>query len=258
MAKEYENNNYNTKGLFYGTPTEPTYTATTPVSGYNMDGTASTDSLSDYGYLSGSPVNYARGETYDFIPNTSSTGNIIGGGFNGGYYSSERTVGLADATKTAKGTTKTTGKESTYRPSYAKIGTLPTLTYDKFTAPERDENRVSNLRMKASGAGLRELRRQTQMTVQSASGLDPTMRRMTLKDALMGYGSGVSKVMGQADQSAQRQYESEYQDKYKESMINYSAGISKANTQYQAELQKLVRNAGLDQNLSTRVINYTV
>lgn len=193
--EEYENTNYNTKGLFYGTPTES---------------------------------------------------------------SSERTVWLADATKTAKGATGTPQKASTYQPSYAKVGTLPTLNYGTFTAPARDENRLSALRMKASGAGLRELRRQTQSIVAGASGLDPTMRRMTLKDALMGYGSGVSKVMGQADQSAQRQYESEYADKYKESMINYSAGISKANMQYQAELQKLIRNAGLDQNLSTRVINYTV
>ena len=182
----------------------------------------------------------------------------IRGGFNGGYSSSERTVLLADATKTAKGATGTPQKASTYQPSYAKVGTLPTLNYGTFTAPARDENRLSALRMKASGAGLRELRRQTQSIVAGASGLDPTMRRMTLKDALMGYGSGVSKVMGQADQSAQRQYESEYADKYKESMINYSAGISKANMQYQAELQKLIRNAGLDQNLSTRVINYTV
>ena len=257
--EEYENTNYNTKGLFYGTPTEPTYTSLTPVSGYYVnDGTASQNSLTDYGYMSGSPVNYARGETHDFVSSSTGTNDGIRGGFNGGYSSSERTVGLADATKTAKGATGTPQKASTYQPSYAKVGTLPTLNYGTFTAPARDENRLSALRMKASGAGLRELRRQTQSIVAGASGLDPTMRRMTLKDALMGYGSGVSKVMGQADQSAQRQYESEYADKYKESMINYSAGISKANMQYQAELQKLIRNAGLDQNLSTRVINYTV
>jgi len=256
---EYENTNYNTKGLFYGTPTEPTYTSLTPVSGhYVNDGTASQNSLTDYGYMSGSPVNYARGETHDFASSSTGTNDGIRGGFNGGYSSSERTVGLADATKTAKGATGTPQKASTYQPSYAKVGTLPTLNYGTFTAPARDENRLSALRMKASGAGLRDLRRQTQSMVAGASGLDPTMRRMTLKDALMGYGSGVSKVMGQADQSAQRQYESEYADKYKESMINYSAGISKANTEYQAELQKLIRNAGLDQNLSTRVINYTV
>lgn len=169
-------------------------------------------------------------------------------------------AGLSKTAKGTSGNTRTVAgtQGATYQPSYAKVGTLPTLNYGTFTAPARDENRLSALRMKASGAGLRELRRQTQSIVAGASGLDPTMRRMTLKDALMGYGSGVSKVMGQADQSAQRQYESEYADKYKESMINYSAGISKANMQYQAELQKLIRNAGLDQNLSTRVINYTV
>jgi hypothetical protein len=126
---------------------------------------------------------------------------------------------------------------------YTQIGALPELTYDKFTSPERDENRVSQLRMKASGAGLRELRRQTQSTIASASGLDPTMRRMTLKDALMGYGSGVSKVMSQADQIAQRQYEKEYDDKFKESTMNYQAGINKANLEYKSKIEKLLFNA---------------
>lgn len=154
----------------------------------------------------------------------------------------------AGTSKTAKGTSgsRTVGggtRGATSAANYTQIGALPELTYDKFTAPERDENRVSNLRMKASGAGLRELRRQTQMTVQSASGLDPTMRRMTLKDALMGYGSGVSKVMGQADQTAQRQYEKEYDDKFKESTLNYQAGMNKANMEYKSKIEKLLFNA---------------
>lgn len=123
------------------------------------------------------------------------------------------------------------------------IGKLPTLEYDTFTAPTRDPNRISNLRARASGAGLRDLRRQTQRTIQGTSGMDATMRRMTLKDALMGYGSGVSKIMGQADRIAQNQYEQEYGDKYKEAMLNYQAGISKANAEYQARLQRLIFNA---------------
>jgi hypothetical protein len=137
------------------------------------------------------------------------------------------------------------------------IGKLPTLEYGTFTAPTRDPNRIGALRSRASGAGLRDLRRQTQQAIQGTSGMDATMRRMTLKDALMGYGSGVSKIMGQADRIAQAQYEDEYGDKYRESMINYTTGISKANTEFQAELQKLARNAGLGQNLNMNVLNYT-
>jgi hypothetical protein len=150
--------------------------------------------------------------------------------------------------KTAKGTSgsRTVGggtRSTTSVAGYTQIGALPELTYDKFTAPERDENRLSALRMKASGAGLRELRRQTQSIVAGASGLDPTMRRMTLKDALMGYGSGVSKVMSQADQVARRQYEDEYDDKFKESTMNYQAGMNKANLEYKSKIEKLLFNA---------------
>lgn len=140
--------------------------------------------------------------------------------------------------------------------SYWTIGKLPTLEYGTFTAPTRDQNRIGALRSRASGAGLRDLRRQTQQAIQGTSGMDATMRRMTLKDALMGYGSGVSKIMGQADRIAQSQYENEYGDKYKESIMNYQTGINKANVEYQAELQKLARNAGLGQNLNMNVLNY--
>jgi hypothetical protein len=148
---------------------------------------------------------------------------------------------VSGGTRTATGTATGTANRSSV--NYTQIGELPQLSYDKFTAPVRDENRVSSLRMKASGAGLRELRRQTQSTIASASGLDPTMRRMTLKDALMGYGSGVSKVMSQADQIAQRQYEKEYDDKFKESTMNYQAGMNKANLEYKAKIEKLLFNA---------------
>jgi hypothetical protein len=39
--------------------------------------------------------------------------------------------------------------------------------------------------------------------------------------------------------------------------MNYTTGINKANLEYQAELQKLVRNAGLGQDLNRNVLNYT-
>ena len=127
--------------------------------------------------------------------------------------------------------------------SVSPIESLPKLEYPTFTAPERDESRVSELRAKASGAGLRELRRQVQLGIQSSWGMDAAARRMTLREALQGYGSGLSKIMGQADITAQRQYEQEYQTDYKESLTNYQAGISKANMEYEANLRRLLHNA---------------
>jgi len=152
------------------------------------------------------------------------------------------TVGVS---KGVRSNTRASSGQSTYGEKIAPytIGKLPTLEYDTFTAPTRDPNRISNLRARASGAGLRDLRRQTQRTIQGTSGMDATMRRMTLKDALMGYGSGVSKIMSSADRIAQSQYEQEYGDKFKESLLNYQAGISKKNAEYQARLQRLIYNA---------------
>ena len=140
------------------------------------------------------------------------------------------TVGVS---KGVRSNTRASSGQSTYGEKIAPytIGKLPTLEYDSFTAPTRDPNRVGALRSRASGAGLRDLRRQTQQAIQGTSGMDATMRRMTLKDALMGYGSGVSKIMGQADRIAQSQYEQEYGDKFKESLLNYQAGISKKNAE---------------------------
>ena len=165
------------------------------------------------------------------------------------------TVGVS---KGVRSNTRASSGQYTYGEKIAPytIGKLPTLEYDTFTAPTRDPNRISNLRARASGAGLRDLRRQTQRTIQGTSGMDATMRRMTLKDALMGYGSGVSKIMSSADRIAQSQYEQEYGDKFKESLLNYQAGISKKNAEYQARLQRLIYNAQNPQ-AGSRIISDT-
>ena len=160
-------------------------------------------------------------------------------------FDKRRALETTGVSKGVRSNTRASSGQSTYGEKIAPytIGKLPTLEYDSFTAPTRDPNRIGALRSRASGAGIRDLRRQTQQAIQGTSGMDATMRRMTLKDALMGYGSGVSKIMSSADRIAQSQYEQEYGDKYKESILNYQTGISKANTEYQARLQRLITNA---------------
>lgn len=156
------------------------------------------------------------------------------------------------------GTTGTTGTRGTTQKSkgvssssYAygepiapyTLGKLPTLEYEKFNAPVRDERRIGSLRTRATSPGIRELRRGTQMNIQGTSGLDPAMRRLTLKDALQGYGSGLSKIMSTGDQIARRQYEDEYSDLYNESVMNYKTGIEKSTAEYNARLKRLLYNA---------------
>ena len=152
------------------------------------------------------------------------------------------TVGVS---KGVRSNTRASSGQSTYGEKIAPytIGKLPTLEYEKFNAPVRDERRIGSLRTRATSPGIRELRRGTQMNIQGTSGLDPAMRRLTLKDALQGYGSGLSKIMSTGDQIARRQYEDEYSDLYNESVMNYKTGIEKSTAEYNARLKRLLYNA---------------
>lgn len=135
--------------------------------------------------------------------------------------------------------------------------TLPTYEAPApFVAPERDENRLRSLRQKAAGSGVRKLRNMTQAAITSTRGLPAQVRRMTLREALRGYGEGISDVMSDASKEAQSEYNQEYAQEYNEaamnyqgqvaaSQANYATQVSAKQTQYQAELQRLWLNAKL-------------
>jgi hypothetical protein len=119
---------------------------------------------------------------------------------------------------------------------------LPTLKMPSYTAPVRDENRLSYLTQKAAAPGLRRLRGQTQSAIISSQSLPATVRKMTLREALAGYGEGSSQIMGGAARSAQNQYNQEFDDKSKESLLNYQAKSTEAKSNYQSELDRLWNN----------------
>lgn len=172
-----------------------------------------------------------------------------------------------------------TGTPSESSPSYSGFRTLPgyanvpssksvpatampTLnlpTYEApapFVAPERDENRLRSLRQKAAGSGVRKLRNMTRAAISGTRGMPAQVRRMTLREALAGYGEGISDVMSGASKEAQSEYNTEYAQKYNEAAMNYQGQVSAAQTnystqvsakqaQYRAELQRLWLNAKL-------------
>jgi hypothetical protein len=89
----------------------------------------------------------------------------------------------------------------TYNQSYTK---LPT-----YTAPTYDENAITTLAQQRAAPGLRALRNQ----VNRASGVNyenPNAKRMTLRDALQGYGQGVANVINAAGQQATSEYNAKY------------------------------------------------
>jgi hypothetical protein len=95
-----------------------------------------------------------------------------------------------------------------------------------YTAPEWNEAEIDALTQKRASSGLRAMRQQVNR-VSGMSADNPNMKRMTLRDALSGYGSGISNVMGSAAQVAA----GEYGNKYARTSANEAA-------EYQSEAAK--------------------
>jgi hypothetical protein len=118
-----------------------------------------------------------------------------------------------------------------YSQEYTK---LPT-----YTAPVYDENAVTTLAQQRAAPGLRALRNQ----ISRASGVNyenPNAKRMTLRDALQGYGQGVASVINAAGQQATSEYNAKY-GRLSENAANefqsQSAQVASEN-QYQGDISK--------------------
>jgi hypothetical protein len=127
-------------------------------------------------------------------------------------------------------------------------------TAPTFTAPARDENRLRSLTQRAAAPGMRRLRTETQRAIIGSAGLPGAVRRMTLREALAGFGEGASSIMGGASRQGLSEYNAEYRDKYAEAMMNFQgqaqagmANVSAQNTaeqaKYRAELDRIFYNA---------------
>ena len=128
-----------------------------------------------------------------------------------------RSAGPPDYESIYKSVGGGTGEAPTYTP-YAGTLDLP-----EYTAPEYDEGRIKKLTAMGAGAGLRALRSQVQAAA-SKTYKNPTQKRMTLRDALAGYGQGIGSVLAGARAGAVSEYNTEY-----------GIAADTAKTRYQAE-----------------------
>ena len=118
---------------------------------------------------------------------------------------------------------------------YLNMPELPT-----YVAPEWDYNRIKGLTQKYAAGGLRALRQQ----VNRAMGMNyanPNLKRMTLREALAGYGQGLENVLGGAAKTAASEYSREYATKEKESEMNYQAQLKKMFTEYLSKYSDYIR-----------------
>lgn len=112
--------------------------------------------------------------------------------------------------------------------------TAPTMgPMPEFKLPTWDESKIESKAQKAAGPGLRELRK----GMREAQGRyyeNPNVRRMTLRDAMAGYGMGLEKVLGGARREATAEYAAEYAPQMAKAGAEYGGQVQTMMAQYQA------------------------
>lgn len=115
---------------------------------------------------------------------------------------------------------------NTYPLGKSARGNMPAMPeMPTFAAPTRDEGRINTLTKQKSAAGLRAMRAQ----IQKAMGQgyrNPNVKRMTLRDALAGYGQGIENVMSGAQSEAENAYNKEYNTQYDTAAKNWQANYN--------------------------------
>lgn len=157
----------------------------------------------------------------------------------------ERALGIRKTTETSNLVPSWSPPESYDVPEYTPYipGAAPT-----YKAPKWDEGAIDALTQQKAAPGLRTLRQQVQR-VTGRRYDNPQVGRMTLREALQGYGSGIGSVLGGAGEVALGEYGKRYGIEADVAKTNYGGAMARwsgvtaakteaARTQYQSELEK--------------------
>lgn len=153
---------------------------------------------------------------------TSRSVSGTGGGSSGGY-----------------GTTSVTNMGK-----YESLPTAPAvtpLTLPKYTMPVYDEQERKKEVQKAAAPGLMNLRHQVQ-TAMMRKNENPNVTRMTLRDALAGYGTGLGQVMGSAEKAGGAAYGEKYGRASQEAQMNWQTESAAAQANWTAQNAREMTN----------------
>lgn len=100
-------------------------------------------------------------------------------------------------------------------------GEVPTLNL-----PEYDEEKVSGLTQKRAAPGVRKLREATRSAM-SETYDNPNVKKMTVRDALAGYGTGLENVMAGANRAATQEYGQQYAANVGAEMARFQAATNR-------------------------------
>ena len=134
-----------------------------------------------------------------------------------------------------------TGSTSTSSVSFE--GSAPTAPkIGKLELPKFDKRAVRALTQKIAAPATRRLSEglQTALNVQSDN---PNVRRMTLREALQGYGTGLESALSGAGQQARQEHQQEIAQEGQEAQMNWQAQNNAAMQAYNNAFQKYMASA---------------
>ena len=131
-----------------------------------------------------------------------------------------------------------------------KTTSTTTFTGEKPTAPKLPELKmpqvnkrtIAALQQKHAGPGIRRLREMMQQSLAQTSD-NPNVRRMTIREALQGYGTGLESVMAGAYGTARSEHMADIQQQSHEAQLEWQAEINRQNQLYQAAINEYMAGA---------------
>jgi len=111
-------------------------------------------------------------------------------------------------------------------PAFPGAGDTPELNL-----PEYDEDQVSALTQKRAAPSIRRLR-ETTRAVTSGSFDNPNVKKMTVREALAGYGTGLEGIVAGAGRAASAEYGQQYAASVNAEMARYQGALNRQAQQY--------------------------
>jgi hypothetical protein len=97
--------------------------------------------------------------------------------------------------------------------------------------PKVDKRRIRALQQEAAAPAVRKLREGLQSSMNMSTD-NPNVRRMTLREALQGYGTGLEGAMAGAGRQAQAEHQQELNLLATEAQANYKSQVEKMSAEY--------------------------
>jgi hypothetical protein len=183
------------------------------------------DSDRKQGYGGTSSLDQARNDAYASLgqkaPQQGGTYRAVGGG-----------AGSTNSSKSSRTVSRVeySGEMPTYQ------GVAP-VEFAKV-----DPRKLKALQQKAAAPGIRALNEKLQGAMNISSD-NPNVRRMTLREALQGYGSGLENTMAGAGAQARSEHQQELNIVNQEKQMNFQAQNQAAMAAYQAAIAKYMASA---------------